>query len=325
MTAEEMKKWIHEYRSQSRTDKEESIQCPLITYITVSYNSASSIGETVEGVSICKKLFSCEYIVIDGNSNDGTEQVLSDHSQDIDVLVRESDDGIYDAMNKGVRLAKGDYICFINADDRLIPEGASKIAKMLRGSHRRLDIVASAAIAVEGMAETLWLPSGLDRFLVFRCPNLCHNGVYAHRSVFQSIGDFDSSLQIAADSDWIIRAVRGGARVKVVNIPTVVYSIGGISSDIRQHANEMLLIAEKTYPLLRSDVIRSLFFHLFAWRERRSLFTERQSLPLAKALQEANAFYPELSYRSYLLNRFHRQLAVRAFSKLKSLARRGDH
>ncbi len=314
---------IRASENHGSASKWEPAKNPLVSYITVSYNSASSIEETIASIKSCKAIFPCEYIVVDGNSNDGTEQILSRSSQAINTLVREDDHGIYDAMNKGVKLAKGDYICFINADDRIIPKGARKIALMLRDIHNRIDILASAAIAVEGMTETLWLPSGLDRLLVFRCPNLCHNGVYAHRSLFQSVGDFDSSLQIAADSDWIIRAVRGGARVKVVNIPTVFYSIGGISSDIRRHANEMLLIAEKTYPLLRSDVIRSLFFHLFAWRERRSLFTERPSLPLTKALQEANAFYPELSYKSYLLNRFHRRLAVRAFSKLKSLIRRG--
>jgi glycosyltransferase involved in cell wall biosynthesis len=269
-------------------------------------------------------LFRSEYIIIDGNFNDGTDLILNQHAQMIDVLVREADHGIYDAMNKGLRLARGEYVCFVNADDLIIPKGAKKIAKLLLGSHRRIDIVASAALAVEGKTETLWLPSGLDSFLVFRCPNLCHNSVYTHRSIFQRVGDFGSSLQIAAVSDWIIRAVRGGARVKGVNTPTVFYSIGGMSSDISRHANEMLLIAEKTYPLLRSEVIRSLFFHLFAWQERRSLFTKRPSLRLAKALQEANAFYPELYYKSYLLHRFHRLLAGRTFGRLKKLMRRGD-
>jgi glycosyltransferase involved in cell wall biosynthesis len=300
---------------------EPSKELPFITFITVSYNSVDNIEGTIASVISCKSLFACEYIVIDGNSNDGTDLILNQHAQMIDVLVREADHGIYDAMNKGLRLARGEYVCFVNADDRIIPKGAEKIAKMLLGSHRRIDIVASAALAVEGKTETLWLPSGLDSFLVFRCPNVCHNGVYAHRSIFQRVGDFDSSLQIAADSDWIIRAVRGGAKVKVVSTPTVFYSIGGVSSDIRRHANEMLLIAEKTYPLLRSAVISSLFFHLFAWQERRFLFTKRPSLRLAKALQEANAFYPELSYRSYLLQRFHRRLAVKAFRRLKNLMR----
>ena len=310
--------------NQSTASKGEQTTRPLISYITVSYNSGSSIEETIASIASCKALFPCEYIIIDGNSDDDTALVLSGHSQDIDVLVRESDDGIYDAMNKGVRLAKGDYICFINADDRLIPEGANKIAKMLRGSHRRLDIVASAALAVEGKTETLWLPSALDSFLVFRCPNLCHNGVYAHRSIFQSVGDFDSSLQIAADSDWIIRAVRCGTNVKLENTPTVLYSIGGMSSDINCHAKEMQLIAEKTYPLLRREVIRSLFFHLFAWRERRSLFTTQPPIRLAEAIHEAHAYYPELSYWNCLMRGVHRRLAVRALGRLKNTLRRGD-
>ena len=302
----------------------ETSKRPVISYITVSYNSGGSIEETIKSICSCKSLFSCEYIIVDGNSNDGTEQILSEYSQAIDVLVREADDGIYDAMNKGLRLAKGEYVCFVNADDRIIPKGANKIVKMLRGSHRRIDLLASAALAVEGETETLWLPSALDSFLVFRCPNLCHNGIYARRSFIQKIGDFDSSLQIAADSDWIIRAVRGGAKVKAVNTATVFYSIGGMSSDISLHANEMLLIAEKSYPLLSSEVIRSLFYHLFSWQDRRSLFTEQPSLRLASALQEANTLYPELSYRNYWLQRFHQRLAAKAFGRLKNLIRRGE-
>ncbi|MEA5442686.1 glycosyltransferase family 2 protein [Cyanobium gracile] len=311
-------------KGQDSASGRESSQRPVISFITVSYNSGNSIEETIKSICSCKPLFSCEYIVVDGNSNDGTEQILSEYSQAIDVLVREADRGIYDAMNKGLRLARGEYVCFVNSDDRIIPKGANKIVKMLRGSHRRIDLLASAALAVEGEKETLWLPSALDSFLVFRCPNLCHNGVYARRSLIQKIGEFDSSLQIAADSDWIIRAVRGGARVKVVSTPTVLYSIGGISSDISRHAEEMLLIAEKTYPLLSSEVLRSLLYYLFSWQDRRTLFTEQPSLRLASALQEANALYPELSYRNFWLQRFHRRFAARVFGKLKNSIQRGE-
>lgn len=311
-------------KSDDRLNRGTPAKGPDISYITVSYNSANSIEATISSIRDCKSLFSCEYIVIDGNSDDGTERVLDKCSQAIDVLVREADQGVYDAMNKGLRLAKGEYVCFVNADDRIIPKGAEKVARLLRRKQRHIDILASAALAVEGVAETLWLPSGLDRFLVFRCPNLCHNGVYAHRSIFERVGEFDSNLQIAADSDWIIRAVRAGAKVNAVSTPTVFYSIGGMSSDIRSHAIEMLLIAEKNYPLLRPEVIRSLYFHLFAWQERRTLFADHPAMSLAEALQEAQAFYPELSYASFLLQRFHQRLASRVLGKLKNSIRRGD-
>jgi glycosyltransferase involved in cell wall biosynthesis len=304
-------------RSEHRKKTHQGAPKPLITFITVSYNSAITIEATILSIAGCKALIPCEYIIIDGSSTDGTAQILSRNAQAIDKLLIESDDGIYDAMNKGLRLAKGDFICFVNADDQIIPKGVVKIARFLRGKRRRLDIVASAALAVEGRKETLWMPSALDRFLVFQCPNLCHNAVYARRSVFQKIGAFDSSLKIAADSDWIIRAVREGAAVKIVNTPTVRYSIGGMSSDIIRHANEMMLIAEKTYPLLRDELVRSLFFHLFAWQERRTLFTAEPTISLADALHEASSAYAELSYWSYLTRKLHRRLVARALAKLK--------
>lgn len=297
---------------------------PLVSYITVSYNSGHCIEGTIKSVSSCKRHFTCEHIIIDGNSTDNTVEVVSQYSQVIDLLIREPDHGIYDAMNKGARLARGDYVCFVNADDRIISRGAAKLAKLLRGCHRHLDIVASAALAVEGNTETLWLPSTLDRFSVFRCPNLCHNGVYAHRSLFHRVGEFDSSLQIAADADWIIRAFRCGAKMKVVSTPTVYYSIGGMSSDTSHHAKEMILIAEKTYPMLRPEVIQSLFSHLFAWQDRRTLFTPQTPLGLAESLREAHSFYPELSYWSYLLYGVSHRLAVKALGRLKQAIPTGD-
>ena len=315
---------IRTKESQASESEAKPTGRPLVSYITVSYNSGNSIEETIKSVSSCKRQFPCEHIIIDSNSNDNTEQILRQNSQVIDLILREPDHGIYDAMNKGVRLARGDYVCFVNADDRIILQGAVKVAKLLRDCHRHLDIVASAALAVEGNTETLWLPSALDRFLVFRCPDLCHNGVYAHRSVFQRVGDFDSSLQIAADSDWIIRAVRSRAKVKVVGTPTVYYSIGGMSSDTSHHAKEMLLIAKKTYPLLRPEVIQSLFFHLFAWQDRRTLFTAQRPLSLADSLREAQRIYPELSYWSYLLNGVIHRKAAKALGRLKQTLRAGD-
>ena len=297
---------------------------PLISYITVCYNSVESITNTILSISRCKELFPCEYIIIDGNSNDGTEQILKRHEDLIDVLVREDDHGIYDAMNKGLRLARGDYICFVNSDDRVIPDGAFKIVKWLSIRHHRHDIVASAALAIDRNKTTLWLPSALDKLLVFRCPNLCHNGVYAHRSVFQRVGNFDPSFHIAADSDWIIRAVRNNANFTAVFTPTVCYRVGGVSKNTQMHATEMLQIAVKTFPLLRLEVIKSLFYHLFVWRDRKQLFTNHPMYSLPDAIMEAKKFYPELAYGKKHLSRINWGLVAKVCGKMRYSLRTGD-
>ncbi|HAU66769.1 MAG TPA: hypothetical protein DCW52_00065 [Gammaproteobacteria bacterium] len=87
-----------------------------VSIITVCFNAASTIAETIESVATQVDA-DIEHIVIDGNSNDGTQSVVEAHLRDNLVFVSEPDEGLYDAMNKGVQLAKGDIIAFLNADD----------------------------------------------------------------------------------------------------------------------------------------------------------------------------------------------------------------
>jgi glycosyltransferase involved in cell wall biosynthesis len=91
---------------------------PLITVITVVLNGVENIEKTILSV-ICQTYPSIEYIIIDGGSTDNTLNIVKKYSHRIDYLISEKDDGIYDAMNKGIRLASGDWINFMNAGDSL--------------------------------------------------------------------------------------------------------------------------------------------------------------------------------------------------------------
>lgn len=87
-----------------------------VSIITVCYNCSAALESTVQSV-LSQSYSNKEYIVIDGNSTDNTPEVLQRYSHAIDVCVRESDDGVYDAMNKGLRLASGEWVIFMNAGD----------------------------------------------------------------------------------------------------------------------------------------------------------------------------------------------------------------
>lgn len=89
---------------------------PLVSIVTVVYNGASVIASTVSSV-LSQSYGLIEYIVIDGASTDGTLDILKSYSDRIDILVSEPDEGIYDAMNKGLRVARGDYVLFMNCGD----------------------------------------------------------------------------------------------------------------------------------------------------------------------------------------------------------------
>ena len=295
---------------------------PLVSYITVSYNAGESIEKTIKSILACKTILSCEYIVIDGNSTDGTSEILRCYADKIDRLIVEDDKGIYDAMNKGISLSKGDYICFLNADDWLIPEGVKKIKSLLSAKHPRTDMLTTAALSIDDSREYRWNPCALDDFSIFRCPNVCHNALYARSSLFREIGVFDIQLKIAADSDWIIRAYRAGANFVSSTAITVAYVIGGASSDHRRHAEEMLVIARKHYPGLSEIAIKTLFYYFFAWQDRRHLFIEKPDDSLKKVLGKVGKIYPELSVPPATLKQSAKQRALKGYAKLKNLYKR---
>lgn len=298
------------------TTHKDKAERPIVTYITVSYNSEKLIEKTIKSIAECKALFPCEHIIIDGNSTDETAKILNKYRHTLDTIIQEPDYGIYNAMNKGLQLAKGEYICYINTDDQVIPRGAKKAADILEASQRGIEFLASAAIAVKEKKKSLWIASVPSNYMEFRCPNLCHNGVYAHRSLFKEIGNFDEELQITGDTDWIIRALKSANIIKFINVPTVYYSLGGISSNLEIHSEEMVRVASKNYPHLRPIVIKSLFYHLFAWRERRVFFAEGRELCLKESTKEANSCYPQLPCLTSLFKEDIRQMAKRLSGKV---------
>ena len=92
---------------------------PLISIITVVYNDAKGLEKTILSV-VEQNASNYEFIVVDGNSEDGTLYVIRQHSDDIDIVISEPDKGLYDAMNKGLNLANGKWIYFLNSKDHLL-------------------------------------------------------------------------------------------------------------------------------------------------------------------------------------------------------------
>lgn len=201
---------------------------PLVTIITVVYNGAEHLAATIESV-LALKTNTVEYIVIDGGSTDGTVALLRQYEDRLDYWVSEKDAGIYDAMNKGIGLARGDYVHHLNIGDVLLC-----IPAALSGG-LPLDIAGLAARVRIGK-NSLHKPSA---GLALRLHNtLHHQGCFYRR---KSDLRYDTRYRVFADFDLNQRLHRSGQRFVLSDEIVAAHDQGGISHNAR-HFHEVFKI-----------------------------------------------------------------------------------
>ena len=206
---------------------------PLVTIITVVFNGATTIEQTIGSV-IEQTYENIEYIVIDGGSTDATLDILRKYEDHIDKWVSEKDAGIYDAMNKGIALARGDYIGMLNSDDFFVaPMTLEKIVTRLEAS--KVDAVFSCLDIVD--------PSNLVRVLrKYRIssysPCMLRIGVmpphptfYCKKSCYEKAGPYRTDYRIAADFEMLVRLLlKHHITWEFIDETTVNMRSGGLST-----------------------------------------------------------------------------------------------
>lgn len=213
--------------------KQTSPNEPLITVITVIFNGADTIEQTIRSV-IGQGYRNVEYIVIDGGSTDGSQQIIKKYEEAIDYWVSEKDAGIYDAMNKGIALARGDYIGMLNADDYFAhPAALETIVKRFQES--QVDAVFSCLDIVD--------PANLNRVLRrYRISSFSpfmlrigvmppHPTFYCKRSCYEKAGPYRTDYHIAADAEMLVRLLlKYHITWEFIDETTVKMRSGGVSS-----------------------------------------------------------------------------------------------
>jgi glycosyltransferase involved in cell wall biosynthesis len=201
----------------------------FFSVVTVSLNSEPVLPRTLTSLE-AQTIDDYEYIVVDGGSEDGTLELLQEHADLVDVLVSEPDRGIYDAMNKGLALARGEYLYFIGAGDELAaPTVLSEVRNAARAGDLP-DIVYGDIVFAEGQERRrIRYPKLGARFLSVSAIN--HQAIFARRDLFARTGSFPIELAICGDFDWLLRAVFG-ARCNHERLRTAiaVFHRDGISS-----------------------------------------------------------------------------------------------
>lgn len=205
-----------------------------ITIITVCYNSSSHIEDAINSVSE-QDYKDIEHIVIDGNSTDGTKQLIESHANKLGYWISEPDQGIYDAMNKGIKNATGDVIGILNSDDFYYDNQViSKIAEAF--SEPKLDAVFGDLIFVDpnNLDKTVrtysskkWHP---DRFAKGYMP--AHPTFFVRKEFYEKHGLFEIDYKIAADYEMLIRLLYvHQLNYKYLPMKMVKMRKGGVSSN----------------------------------------------------------------------------------------------
>lgn len=198
-----------------------------ISIITPVYNSVNTLEKTILSVINQEIESELEYIIVDGGSTDGTLEIINRYSDKIDIFISEPDKGVYDAMNKGIKLATGDVVGIINSDD-WYNDGALKVVESSFNEEPEISIIYSPIYNyLNSQYLNKFVPGELNKLLI-RFP-LNHPSCFVKKSVYESIGLFDLSYKINADYDFIFRAYIAGLAFRYVETPLASYSLDGMS------------------------------------------------------------------------------------------------
>lgn len=214
----------------------------MFSIITVVFNGESEIIKTLCSIDeqVCDDY---EYIIIDGQSKDKTVEMVEKHHTRVDMLISEPDKGIYDAMNKGVQLAKGKYIIFMNAGDTFAsPDSLAIVEKYL--SESDVDLLAGSAKVIYPDHSTK-KKTGMKPYKNSKYMPVCHQSLFAKRDVLLRF-PFDLSYKLAADFNFIMHAINADCSFLLIDDDISLVSAGGVS-DIKRCAvwNEYQRVHDK--------------------------------------------------------------------------------
>lgn len=234
---------------------------PIISIITVVFNSKNLIEKTIQSV-INQPYEEKELIIIDGGSSDGTVDIIKKYQEKISFWKSEPDKGLYDAMNKGLLAANGDYVIFINSGDVLEKNILSKIF-FRRGTD--VDVFYGETNLVNEKGELLGTRSKLTtRKLpkVLTWKKLKYGMVVCHQSIFvkRAIAPlYELNYRCSADLEWVIQSLKRSAKIENTNLIISNYLVGGFSSSNQKRCiKERFKIYIKHY-----GVLDSLWIHTF--------------------------------------------------------------
>lgn len=203
---------------------------PKLSIITVNLNNALGLHKTIESI-INQTFIDYEYIIIDGDSTDGSVELIKEYTNKIAYWVSEPDKGIYNAMNKGILKANGKYCLFLNSGDWLLNNNI--LNQVFDIVHTEDLICCKLFEHYKYQTSLLQLPKEKFTFYDFFTSTLSHPSTFIRKELFSKLGIYDENLIIASDWKFFIEAVViNKCSYKSLDIETTYFSPGGISSTL---------------------------------------------------------------------------------------------
>ena len=227
-----------------------------LSIITINYNNANGLEKTIRSV-VGQSFSDFEYIVIDGGSSDSSVEIIKKHAAKINYWVSEKDKGIYNAQNKGIFVAKGEYCLFLNSGDCL---SGNDILTKVFSKPSLADILYGDIQTVDNdqLVKHLKMPDHIGIVQLYR-DTIWHPASFIKRDLFIRYGNYDEQYKIVADYDFFVKMVIK-EKVTTLHIPLeiAIFDTTGISSDSNKK-KQLMEERNKVQDIYFNPILLSLF------------------------------------------------------------------
>lgn len=238
---------------------------PITSIITVTYNAEKVLEKTILSIVNQTAFQNIEYIIIDGSSKDNTLALIKKYETKISKWISEPDKGIYDAMNKGLKLATGDFVWFINAGDEIFePDTLEKILLLSPNA----DIYYGETLEMTEAGTPIGMrrlkaPKKLSWKSFQRGMLVCHQSILVKRS---KANPYNLNYKIAADIEWVISALKQSHQIVNTHLILSKFAKGGTSgNNIKKALKERFQIMIQHYGLIKTIINHLIIVINFLW------------------------------------------------------------
>ncbi|TKC12897.1 glycosyltransferase [Pedobacter polaris] len=249
---------------------------PLISIITINYNNKTGLHKTIKSV-IDQTNKNFEFIVIDGASTDGSTALIALYQEHFTYKVSEPDKGIYQAMNKGIKMAKGQFLLFLNSGDTL--SNSTILHQVTPYLYSSTGIIYGNSAYLEPNGKVIRTYPDELSFDFFFSQNLSHQASFIRKSLFTELFLYNEDYKIASDWEFFMYAIcKANIAYRHIDLVICDYDVSGISSITTNHKvmnEERRLTLEKYFPLFIKDYEKMKVFN--SKRGRHFLYIQKHN------------------------------------------------